>query len=213
MQQQKGLPYIIAFEGMPRSGKSTTLGKIKQQKDLNIIIFDELYFTKEQLKNLKDKRGTLDQSKWFLDREAERLGILQSMDLTDADVIVVDRMYLSTLAYCYARSQRNKSKHEFEALVKYYDSTKGQFLKYDAVIIFDTSIENSQSERRPNRESKEREYWMDTNFMKHYQSFYKETCLRYTDAVIYRIDSNKYLLGELYDRVWKIILDNHCKYK
>ncbi|MEL7665910.1 MAG: AAA family ATPase [Candidatus Shapirobacteria bacterium] len=191
---------IIALEGMPRCGKSSTIKYLKRIKKTSVFL-PELYFTEEQLLGLKDKKGTIDESKWFIEQEIRRKNEIVTDNCLS---VIVDRMYLSTLAYCFARSKLNKNPEEFRELIKYYDLKKHLFLEYDHIIIFNNDVETTIS-RRKDKLSADKQYWIDRKFMKYYQYFYLNMSKKIEKGKITVLNTRNLKLKEIYKQVKKII--------
>ncbi len=205
MKYNKLKPIIIAFEGMPKSGKTSILSTIIDSNNFKAIVLDELYFTKEQLLSLEDKRGALNESKWFIEEEIKRGNLIKQNN--NLDIILVDRMYISTLAYCYARSKINKRPKEFHELVKYFNFRKNNMINYDYIIIFDNTVNGSISNRGNTNISSDLEYWVNKNFLKFYRNFYIEQAYKYTNAEIIIIDASKRSWKNIYTEVYKCLLN------
>lgn len=192
---------VIALEGMPRSGKTSTLKQLaKEVKDG--FFLKELYFTEQQLAELEDKKGTVNESKWFIDQEINRK---DELNIIYPTVIIADRMYLSTLAYCFARSKLNKRPNEFVELAEYYNKKKHLFIAYDVVIIFDNEIETTQTDRRENKDAEDMEYWMNKEFMEYYRKFYLDLAKDFTNARIHFLNTKILTLNDIYTKVRNIV--------
>lgn len=197
---------IIALEGMPRSGKSSVLSRLKKDKRFRVLPFHEIYFSQEQLDTLDDKKGTIKESKWFLDQEAVRRLALDFIDLDPFDLIVADRMYLSTFAYCYARSKLYKNENEFIELVNYFIKNNHKFINYDKIILFNNNPEASVSDRRFNKSAEDMKFWVDMGFMNFYKSFYTKEIYKYIKPnLIAIIETEGKSMARIYKEVRCII--------
>ncbi|MCL4397429.1 hypothetical protein M1403_00110 [Patescibacteria group bacterium] len=194
---------IIGFEGMPRSGKTSTLKRLMEYNNARLVTLEEIYFSKEQLAGLTDKRGTIVESKWFIDCEEERAVRLKNLD-KKAKIVIADRTYLSTLAYCYARSKVNSNPEEFEELVKYVKSKKQYLIPYSHIILFDNSAKKTINRRR-GCSRVDLVYWSNQRFMNHFESFYQNMIHKYTNASIIRLDARNISVQQTYLLVKNII--------
>lgn len=194
----------IAFEGMPHSGKTSTLNYIRSLKRQEIYFLDELYFTKGQLDTLTDKRGTILESKWFIDQEIKRKVNIAQAITEGFKTILIDRTYLCTLAYCYARSKINNNPQEFQDLVAYLDQNRDALPKYDKVIVFENRVEKSLGRRKDQNEP-DSGYWNDKDFMKYFQEFYDQQIDKYLTSKIIRINTTDMSLSDIYIQADKII--------
>lgn len=198
---------VVAFEGMPKSGKTTIARKLVKRSKKRIL-FEEIYFSSSQLDQLEDKRGMLSESKWFIDQEVARGRGLNNINAAALDLIIVDRMYLSTLAYCYARSKINYNPKEFEQLVNYFLVNQDNFIKYDSIIVFDNSVELTILKREQEKLEEDKKYWLNKKFMEYYKDFYKTMMFRYVKSKITTINVEKLSLGEIYEKILLLILPN-----
>lgn len=201
---------MVAFEGMPRSGKSTILSIIVENSESKVVLLKELYFTAQQLEMLADKRGTIKESKWFIDQEIRRKKIIDRLAVS-SQMVLVDRMHLSTLAYCYARSMVTNNRQEFDDLVEYVVRNHDNFIKYNLIIVFDNSIEVSLSDRRIDKTSGDAEFWVNREFMEYYRKFYITEVGKYTDTKIITINTEGRTLEEVYGNVTNCLMDTFVK--
>lgn len=157
---------IIAFEGMPGSGKTTMINKLFK-KDLfkNSIVFSELYI---------GRIDNLSGSKSYLDSEIDRFSKICDFK-KKYDTIILDRTFLSTLAYSYARSKTNRNMDEYRDVFRYFKNIdkKHKLLRPTHLIYLDVTV--SESIRRRKKFSKIEEYnnWFDPEFLKHMSEFYR----------------------------------------
>ena len=114
-------------------------------------------------------------------------------------------MYLSTLAYCYARSKINKNPNEYKSLEKYTLDNKNNFIKYDNIIVFYNAIEVSQSRRGQDELKEDMAYWVNLDFMKHYRNFYENKASEYTKSNITSINVEKCSLEDVYRKIASLI--------
>lgn len=177
----------MALEGMPHSGKTTSITAIDKLKERGIILLNEIYFAKEHLKSLEDKKGTIVESKWFIDQEVKRRAEIIKNDLNSCKLILADRTYLSTLAYCYARSKLNKKPKEYEELKKYVNRKRIDFLEYDSMIVFDNDVVTTLN-RRDDLGKEDVAYWNNQEFMVHFQNFYIGEINKFCQSKIIRLN-------------------------
>lgn len=191
---------VIALEGMPHSGKTSIMMAIDRLKRNDILLIDEIYFDKQQLKALNDKRGTITESKWFIDQEIKRGLTLKDRDLRLCKLILVDRTYLSTLAYGYARSKINRNPKEFKELSEYARKHCKSILKYDSIIVFCNDVQTTIN-RRNDLKKKDAEYWNNQEFMGYFQEFYTKKLSTFYHSNLLSLDVSSLGIDEIVHKV------------
>ncbi len=106
---------IIALEGMPGAGKSTYIKHLKKYKRVGTL--NQLIVKHKMVQN-----GYFKQSKKFLLAEANKLKRVERLSKT-FEKIILDRSFLSTLAYCYAKSKIYNDKN-YQRLLIFYSKIK-----------------------------------------------------------------------------------------
>ena len=157
---------IIALEGMPGAGKTTFTEKYL---DLNKRVFVPQLHIKDKKILLKNN---LDTSKEFLMAERNKTRLIGKLGKNYPE-IVVDRTFITTLAYCYARSKINNTPEEYIRLIDFYEKIKNEITFPTHIIYMDVSIKKSL-ERRSIHSGKEKyQNWFNPLFLKHFRNFYK----------------------------------------
>lgn len=158
---------IIAFEGMPGSGKTTAINNILK-KDLlhNCAVIPELYIGK-----LNDSSG----SRNYLDLEVAKSEKIQKMH-DYYDNILLDRTFLSTLAYYYAKSKTDKNPDLYLDSIGYFESLDKKYAIFRPTKLFylNTSIDESIKRREKFSKLYEFDDWFNPEFLNYFSEFYSK---------------------------------------
>lgn len=158
---------IIAFEGLPGAGKTTVLdGLIRSDSLDNCIVLPELYL---------GKQDSFLGSKNYLDFE-----INKSKKVSDLkkkyNNILLDRTFLSTLAYYYAISKIHDRPDEYLDSFKYFEYLDNKYNLFRPTHLFylDVSIPISLKRRKKFSEIEEFQNWFNLDFLKFFSEFYSQ---------------------------------------
>lgn len=191
---------IIALEGMPGAGKTTFINnrkKIEKRK--------ELYIPQLEIKN-EDilKRDDIKTSETFLLAEIDKSKFInRSSQLYKK--IILDRTFLTTLAYCYARSKISNRISDYYRLLKLYKKIKHNIYFPTHIIFFDVKI--SSSLRRRNVYSKEKlyHYWFNPAFLKYFRDFYRKEVNKISPVRLNYINTSNMKADEVFRKINDII--------
>ena len=186
---------IIAIEGMPGAGKTTVIKNIISNNLLrNCVALPEVY-----IRGLDDTS----ESKMYLNSEvnkSEQINYLKSQ----YNNILLDRTFLSTIAYRYARSKLNKHMDEYFKLLKYFTGidNKNNFIRPTHLFYLDVDI--SESIKRRKRFSKVEEFnnWFNLSFLKYFSEFYNLNISKFDMPECVFLDTTN--LTEK-DVMWKVV--------
>jgi len=195
---------IIAFEGMPGAGKTTMIDIITKGSALPRCVNMPQLEISRRIDNLRDDLVT---SKFYLDAERQKSAEIDNF-FKKYDYILLDRTFLTTLAYCYARSKVENKKNQYRELLSYFDwIEKNNFLIIpDHVICLYLSIEESISRRVGFSKVKKYHYWFDSKFLYYFLEFYnKKNMAKFKIPKITFINVTKLSVDLLTERVLGLV--------
>lgn len=158
---------IIAFEGMPGSGKTTVINSILKNNLLpKCTTVPELYIGK--LDNASGARS-------YLDLEITKSDKIHTMQ-DSYDNILLDRTFLSTLAYYYARSKTTKKPDLYLNSIEYFKDIDKKHSIFRPTHLFYLDVSIDQSIKRREKFSKLDEFndWFNADFLKYFSEFYSK---------------------------------------
>ncbi len=169
------LERLIAFEGMPGAGKTTTINSIMRSDHRDVVVLRELDLPLTLSKN----KDNLQMSALFLHQEIQKTERIEKLARTHK-IIVLDRSFISTLAYGYARSKVQGKYPEFLFFMKEFLhlSSLSCFAWPTHVICFDLSISESIRRRRAFAGMPEYRYWFNPVFLGHFKNYYASALLK-----------------------------------
>ena len=195
---------IIAFEGMPGAGKTTLIRKIIEKNLLKKCInIPQLEISQK----LCDLKNDLEVSMLYLDAEGQKLNKISNL-LRKYDYILLDRTFLTTLAYCYARAKIKNDKEQYSMLLNYFKQLDGKdfFIKPTHVICFSLSIKESISRRSMFSKINEYHYWFNSKFLDFFSKFYsKENLAKFKIPKIIFINTSRLNEADLIKRIIRFI--------
>jgi thymidylate kinase len=198
---------IIAFEGMPGAGKTTIIRKITEESLLKKCIGIPQLEISQKPYDLKDG---LIMSKLYLNAERQKSNRINDF-LRKYDYILLDRTFLTTLAYCYARSKIENQKAQYIELLNYFSQKKekGFLIKPTHIICFSLSIRESILRRLEFSKIEEYHYWFDPEFLYYFSKFYnKQNLAKFKIPKITFINVLKLSKDVLIEKIIKVIQEN-----
>lgn len=160
---------IIGFEGLIRSGKTTITKKVS--KELNGFLIPEygIYtdgssvFPKFPAKSMSDAISSID---FFIKIEEIRL---KDIEESSSEIIIVDRTYLTCLAFDYAASKYASIDFFNKSLIAWKSAKK---ICPDIVVYLDVSDKNLNI-RLSHRKNQYLSHFYNSKFNKYMREFYR----------------------------------------
>ena len=159
---------IIAFEGVPGAGKTTTIKMLAKK------VFGRKAVVLPQVILSQYKGDDLFVSKRYLDAEIKKVAMIRRLQ-KQYQYVLVDRSFFTTLAYSYARSKSELDPRSYAELIRYFRQLDRahKFLRPTHLFFFFVSITKSLKRRASYAKFKRFERWFDPKFLKHLESFYR----------------------------------------
>jgi len=154
---------VFAIEGMPGAGKTTFVNNLKDNK---VKTIKELYV--KIPKNIKNK---FEIQKRYLVSEKEKYTKAGKL-FKEFEKIILDRSFISTLAYCYADCKTRKNMKDYEKLLELLKKIKHEILWPTRIIILDCSIDESITRRKEFKYNPEYKNWFNKTFLENLKDFY-----------------------------------------
>lgn len=153
---------------MPGAGKTTTI------KTLVKKVFSRKAVVFSQVNLLQYKGDDLFVSKRYLDVEIKKAVRIRRLQ-KQYQYILLDRTFLSTLAYSYARSKSERDSQSYAELIKYFRQLDRvyKFPRPRHLFFFFVKTTKSLKRRARYAKSKRFERWFNPKFLKHFESFYR----------------------------------------
>lgn len=190
---------IIAFEGMPGAGKTTAINRILRSSLLSkCIAFPQIEI------NPVSEDGLVS-SKAYLYAEISKSNKINNF-IDKYDHIFLDRTYLTTLAYCYARSKINRSGKEYSELLKYFKHLDNEYdiVRPTHLFYLHTSISTSIKRRSQFSHIDKFHNWFNPEFLKYFSEFYNENIDKFNIPKLTLIDTTKLSKEDVYGRIIEI---------
>ncbi|MFA6227445.1 MAG: glycosyltransferase [Candidatus Paceibacterota bacterium] len=192
------LEKIIALEGMPGAGKTTFIKNyVSDEKKLFI---PQLQIEDEKILN----KDNLETSRQFLIIEKNKTDFINNIDRKYSEVIL-DRTFITTLAYCYARSKVNNTPNEYKSLLEVYEKVKHTITFPTHLIYLDVSIEESLKRREIYSKNIKYKNWFDPTFLGYFKEFYKNELKKFLPIKISYIDTTDLKMREVKMKIKEII--------
>jgi len=160
---------IIVFEGMPGAGKTMIIKMLKVILGKQAIVMPQIALPSSHSNN------SLMTSKKYLDMEINKADKIRKLS-GKYKYFLVDRVFLTTLAYAYARSRQSSNLGSYRELLKYFLDldAKRHFLRPTLFFLFFVSIEKSIDRRAKYAKNKAFKWWFDSIFLKQMEIFYNK---------------------------------------
>lgn len=189
---------IIAIEGMPGAGKTTFIKKYIRNRKISSL--PQLQIGNKKILNA----DTLETSRSFLKTEiykTERINILSK----HAKEIMLDRTFITTLAYCYARSKLNGKPEEYTSLLNTYNEIKHTITFPTHLVYMDVSI--NKSLQRRNAFSRDGRYknWFNPIFLGYLKEFYEIELKKILPLTPLHIDTSNLTSNEVLESIKKML--------
>jgi len=182
---------IIAIEGMPGAGKTTSIAVLKAYSQYACL--DQLMLTNTELEALDNEQT----SRAYLEAELGRTDNLRRLTYAGKSVIL-DRCYISTLAYAYARAMtRHGEPTAFKNIVGYFESIVHQIAMPDLLIRFDISLEKSLERRKAFSHLPQYYNWFNPAFLNSLKFFYEYKMNSYYAGPVRYIDSSDLSIDQM----------------
>lgn len=191
------LEKIIAIEGMPGAGKTTFIENYARSKKIKFI--PQLQIKKEIL--LKDNIET---SKQFIFAEKDKTTLIDKFSKKYSEIIL-DRTFITTLAYCYARSKIYSNSKEYKLLLNFYNEVKHIITFPTHIIYLDVSIEESLKRRKIYSKYSIYKNWFNPLFLKYFKEFYQKELKKILPVPFSYINTNNLNKKEVAKKIQKII--------
>ncbi len=189
---------IIALEGMPGAGKTTF---IKNHLDHNKKVF----IPQLQIKNKQIlSKNNLETSKHFLAAEKDKTATIEKLSKNHSE-ITMDRTFISTLAYCYARSKMNNTPREYEELLDFYEKVKNKITFPTHIVYIDVSINKSLKRRYVHSQNEKYQNWFNPTFLNYFRDFYKTEINKFIPLTPHYIDTSNLTPKDAAKRINEII--------
>lgn len=161
---------IIALEGMPCAGKSTSLNFFtKERGNYSRVALPQLELN---IGNKAMGAGDIETSIRFLKAEKMKTDLINKLSKGHKEILL-DRSFISTFAYCYARAKMEKNMDQYLRLKNELSKMRRFITLPTKIIYFGTSISESLK-RRAFFGDVNSNYWSNPIFLKYFREFYEE---------------------------------------
>lgn len=192
---------IIALEGMPGAGKTSFINNYSNKKD---VVFVPQLQIEESILN----KDNLETSKQFLFAEKKKMELIYNLGKKHREIII-DRTFLTTLAYCYARSKINNTPDEYASLLRVYNDIKQTIIFPTHIIYLDVSVDKSIYRRSSYSKESKYKNWFNPVFLSHLKNFYDTELKKFFPTILLNIDTTNLDLKEVTDKINNVL----CKTK
>ena len=187
---------IIAIEGMPGAGKTTFIESYIHKKEISSLP----QLQSKKILNYND----LKTSKYFLKMEAHKTEQINKLSKRYKKIIL-DRTFVTTLAYCYARARKNGKPKEYRALLAMYNKIKHTITLPTHLVYMDVSINKSLQRRNAFSRDKRYKNWFDPIFLNYLKEFYETELKRILPLTQLYVDTSKMTPGEVSKSIHKFV--------
>jgi thymidylate kinase len=189
---------IIALEGMPGAGKTTFIKNYLNHKE-------KVFLPQLQIENKRIlHKNNLETSKQFLIAEKNKANLINKLGKNHSEIIM-DRTFITTLAYCYARSKMNNTPKEYKKLLNFYMKIKHKITFPTHVVYMDVSIEKSLKRRQSYSKNEKYQNWFNPTFLNYFKDFYKMELKKFLPVTLSYIDTSNLTLKEATKKINKIV--------
>lgn len=161
---------LVVLEGTPGSGKTTALALLASRNEL--LLLPEL----DHVTMLGASREVIESSlleRWYIKTELNRQLAIRE-ELKSGKFIYQDRSVLGTIAFAYASSMMNNDHLGFIRFTELLlNEALNKLLLPDAMVILLVNQQISLQRRRKFRYRKQYSLWFNTEFLSHYETFYR----------------------------------------
>jgi len=183
---------LYILEGLPGGGKTSIISSLKSKYKIPAV--DQIIYHDQYLDDPLNYYFYSDLMKY---RNAWELSV-------DSQKVIMDRGYISSLAYNYSRDRLLKSGRYSEAKNIYYkfDSVFNFEVRY---LLIDVNIEDSVKRKR---ESEQNDYiWYNEDFLSYMKEFYEKEILNFVDEKHIRRIGSDQSLSVLFGEVERFIYE------
>lgn len=192
------LQRLVALEGMPGAGKTTFINNFVKDHP-NIKLVPEL-----EVKDLKLlHEDNLQTSQLFLLAEKQKSNFIEELSRKN-NFILIDRSFLSTLAYCYARSKKLKNR-DYQKLVEFYKKNRKDIIFPTEIIFLDVEIKKSIERRKKFASHPEYLNWFDEDFLSYFHDFYTLEITNFIDIEVNYLDTTSFSIDEVSNEIKRIL--------
>lgn len=168
---------LIVFEGIPGAGKTSIANLLRKEQKTNSWVFlPEIH--------LDDAHDDLNASFLYIREEIKRGKEIKKFLASDSNVLIMDRNYFSTMAYCFARSRLTGKLSEYRKLETFLKGflNSGEIYKPTQTIFLDVSIEESIKRRRRFISDPRYKNWFNPIFLVAMQEYYARLSNKLNDS-------------------------------
>lgn len=152
---------IIAFEGLPCAGKTIFIDKFKRK-------YSDFYCMPELFIDIKEDETSLSIRERYANAE-----ILRKKRIDDVEQnVVLDRSFLSTLAFSYAKHKTTGDESDYIYNHKFFEETSQNIAIPDFVIVFVISPQESMLRRRKLVRDDTLSFWGNEVFLQNFLNYY-----------------------------------------
>lgn len=179
---------------MPCAGKSTCIDEFKKEHP-DYTFFSETYF------NLKEDDPILETTIEFYQKE-ELLKKNKLLEIGPTNKIILDRSFLSTLAFAYAKSRKG-SNEDYLLFSNFINNNLNNIIIPDLFLIFLISPDESVKRRQSLINKDTLDIWLDKDFLESMYQYYfsKEYVKLFTNSEFEIIDTSAISIKELFKKI------------
>lgn len=191
------LKNIIAIEGMPGAGKTTFVNNLQFKKVKTIKEW--------HIKIPKNIKSNFEIQRLYILSEKNKYKI-NSKFCQKKEKIVLDRSFISTLAYSYADCKTNNVMTDYGKILKLLENIKYEILWPTKIIVLDCSIKESIKRRKRFQNIIEYRKWFDQKFLVNFSDFYHNELPKILKVKPIFVDTSNKTILEVKNEVMKEIL-------